>query len=83
VWARQIRQLHMTIPRSSFMCVVCARQGGPRGAVTCSTPNLFFLAVFADFAIFSSLLKIIPVLGIMVLVSTKYLKTLYILYSEW
>jgi hypothetical protein len=43
-------------------------------------PKICFLAVFA---IFSSLLKIISVLGIRVLVSTKYLKTLYILYSEW
>jgi hypothetical protein len=43
-------------------------------------PRNFFWAVFA---IFSGLLKIIPVLGIRVLVSTKYLKTLYILYSEW
>jgi hypothetical protein len=42
-----------------------------------------FLLFLADFAIFSGLLKIIPVLGIKVLVSTKYLKTLYILYSEW
>jgi hypothetical protein len=37
----------------------------------------------ADFAIFSGLLKIILVLGIRVLVSMEYLKTLYILYSEW
>jgi hypothetical protein len=43
-------------------------------------PEFFFGAVFA---IFSGLLKIIPVLGIRVLVSTEYLKTLYILYSEW
>jgi hypothetical protein len=43
-------------------------------------PQFFFWAVFA---IFSGLLKIIPVLGIRVLVSTEYLKTLYILYSEW
>jgi hypothetical protein len=51
-------------------------------------PKFFFWAVFfllflADFAIFSGLLKIILVLGIRVLVSTEYLKTLYILYSEW
>jgi hypothetical protein len=39
--------------------------------------------IWAVFAIFSGLLKIILVLGIRVLVSTKYLKTLYILYSEW
>jgi hypothetical protein len=45
-----------------------------------SAPGFFFWAVFA---IFSGLLKIIPVLGIRVLVSTEYLKTLYILYSEW
>jgi hypothetical protein len=43
-------------------------------------PIFFFGAVFA---IFSSLLKIISVLGIRVLVSMEYLKTLYILYSEW
>jgi hypothetical protein len=43
-------------------------------------PKFFFWVVFA---IFSGLLKIIPILGIRVLVSTKYLKTLYILYSEW
>jgi hypothetical protein len=42
-----------------------------------------FLLFLADFAIFSGLLKINPVLGIRVLVSTEYLKTLYILYSEW
>jgi hypothetical protein len=46
--------------------------------------NCIRLHVFlVDFAIFSGLLKIIPVLGIRVLVSTEYLKTLYILYSEW
>jgi hypothetical protein len=40
--------------------------------------------VFARFLLFlSDLLKIILVLGIRVLVSTEYLKTLYILYSEW
>jgi hypothetical protein len=38
---------------------------------------------YVDFDIFSGLLKIILVLGIRVLVSTEYLKTLYILYSEW
>jgi hypothetical protein len=43
-------------------------------------PDFFFWVVFA---IFSGLLKIIIVLGIRVLVSTEYLKTLYILYSEW
>ena len=42
-----------------------------------------FLLFLADFAIFSGLLKIISVLGIRFLVSTEYLKTLYILYSEW
>jgi hypothetical protein len=42
-----------------------------------------FLLFLADFAIFSGLLKIILVLGIRVLVSMEYLKTLYILYSEW
>jgi hypothetical protein len=50
--------------------------------------NLFFrngkfLLFLVDFAIFSGLLKIISVLGIRVLVSMEYLKTLYILYSEW
>jgi hypothetical protein len=57
--------------------VTCSIQG--------SAPKFFFWAFFAIFrgAIFSSLLKIIPVLGIRVLVSTEYLKTLYILYSEW
>ena len=59
------------------------------GYVQCSgqSPDLFFLGRFllflVDFAIFSSLLKIISVLGIRVLVSTEYLKKLYILYSEW
>jgi hypothetical protein len=59
----------------------------PLGYVQCSTtggsprqcPEIFFWLVFA---IFSGLLKIIPILGIRVLVSTEYLKTLYILYSE-
>ena len=48
--------------------------------------NIFFGHFFlflADFIIFSGLLKIISVLGIRVLVSTEYLKTLYILYGEW
>jgi hypothetical protein len=63
-------------------------QGGGAGMpplVTRSSPIFFgrFLLFLADFAIFSGLLKIISVLGIRVLVSTKYLKTLYILYSEW
>jgi hypothetical protein len=49
-----------------------------RGSGQC--PEICFWVVFA---IFSGLLKIIPVLGIRVLVSTEYLKTLYILYSEW
>jgi hypothetical protein len=48
--------------------------------VTRSAPKLFFWAIFA---IFSGLLKIIPVLGIRVLVTMEYLKKLYILYSEW
>jgi hypothetical protein len=43
-------------------------------------PEIVFRAIFA---IFSGLLKIISVLGIRFLVSTEYLKTLYILYSEW
>jgi hypothetical protein len=54
--------------------------------VTHSAPKLFFgqlLLFLADFSIFSGLLKIISVLGIRFLVSTEYLKTLYILYSEW
>jgi hypothetical protein len=42
-----------------------------------------FLLFLADFTIFRGLLKINPVLGIKVLVSTEYLKTFYILYSEW
>jgi hypothetical protein len=45
-----------------------------------SAPKIFFWAVFA---IFSGLVKIILDLGIRVLVSTEYLKTFYILYSEW
>jgi hypothetical protein len=65
-------------------------QGGGGGGQVCpplvthsvrgNTPNFVFGQFFA---IFSGLLKIIPVLGIRVLVSTEYLKTLYILYSEW
>jgi hypothetical protein len=51
----------------------------PPGYAQC--PKFFFFG--AVFAIFSGLLKIILVLGIRVLVSTKYLKKLYILYSEW
>jgi hypothetical protein len=85
-------------PSSSALCVVCIRRfprGVPGGAcmpplvtrsVRGSAPKFFFGWFFlflAEFSIFSSLLKIIPVLGIRVLVSTKYLKTLYILYSEW
>jgi hypothetical protein len=71
------------------LCASGAFLGGSQGGagmpplVTCSAgqrPEFFFWAVFA---IFSGLLKIIPVLGIRVLVSTEYLKTLYILYSEW
>jgi hypothetical protein len=42
-----------------------------------------FLLFLGDFSIFSDLLKIIVILWIRVLVSMKYLKTLYILYSEW
>jgi hypothetical protein len=42
-----------------------------------------FLLFLADFTIFRGLLKINSVLGIKVLVSTEYLKTFYILYSEW
>jgi hypothetical protein len=42
-----------------------------------------FLLFLAYFSIFSGLLKIISFLGIWVLVSTEYLKKLYILYSEW
>jgi hypothetical protein len=104
VWARQIRQLRLTIPRSSALFVSCAPGaflGGSRGGgagmpppsyaqhsapgvargrrVWGSAPKFFW----AVFAIFSGLLKIILVLGIRVLVSTEYLKTLYILYSEW
>jgi len=51
--------------------------------MTTASDNPSFFLFLEDFAIFSSLLKIIPVLGIRVLVSTEYLKTLYILYSEW
>ena len=43
--------------------------------VTRSAPDFVFGRFFS---IFSGLLKIISVLGIRVLVSTKYLKTLYI-----
>jgi hypothetical protein len=58
-----------------FFACVCV------GASDMTIPRWnFFWAVFA---IFSGLLKIILVLGIRVLVSTEYLKTLYILYSEW
>jgi hypothetical protein len=92
VWACQIRQLRLTIPRSSALFVSCAPGaflGGSQGGAGMpplvtrtfgAAPRIFFWAVFA---IFSGLLKIIPVLGIRVLVSTEYLKTLYILYSEW
>jgi hypothetical protein len=93
VWARQIRQLRLTIPRSSALFVSCvsgAFLGGSQGGQVCpppgyaqrsgQCPEIFFWAVFA---IFSGLLKIILVLGIRVLVSMEYLKTLYILYSEW
>jgi hypothetical protein len=99
VWAHQIRQLRLTIPRSSALFVSCvsgAFLGGPRGgryapppppgyvSVWGSAPKFFFGWFFLFFfAIFSGLLKIIPVLGIRVLVSMEYLKTLYILYSEW
>jgi hypothetical protein len=71
------------------MCVGHFPRGVPGGGQVCppwlraafgAAPQIFFWAVFA---IFSGLLKIIPVLGIRVLVSTEYLKTLYILYSEW
>jgi hypothetical protein len=71
-------------------CALGAFLGGSQGGecipplvkciVWASAPNFFLEEVFA---IFSSLLKIILVLGIRVLVSTEYLKTLYILYSEW
>ena len=57
------------------MCVGRFLRGVPGGGK--------FLLFLADFAIFSGLLKIIPVLGIRVLVSIEYLKELYILYSEW
>jgi hypothetical protein len=42
-----------------------------------------FLLFLTDFTIFRGLLKINPVLGIKVLVSTEYLIFFYILYSEW
>jgi hypothetical protein len=70
--------MRMTIPRSSALFVSCAPGsflGGSQGGR--------FLLFLADFGIFSSLPKIILVLGIRVLVSMEYLKTLYILYSEW
>jgi hypothetical protein len=65
-------------------------QGGGGGGQVCppgyaQRPKFFFgrfLLFLMDFAIISGLLKIIPVLGIRVLVSTEYLKTLYIFYSE-
>jgi hypothetical protein len=79
-------------PPSSALCVVCAERfprgvpGGagmpPPGYAQRSRQCLEFF-FWAVFAIFSGLLKIIPVLGIRVLVSTEYLKALYILYSEW
>jgi hypothetical protein len=79
------------------LCRVCVRRfprgvpgGGryaPPGLRSGQRPKNCFLGGFfifgQIFAIFSGLLKIIPVLGIRVLVSTEYLKTLYILYSEW
>jgi hypothetical protein len=83
------------IPCSSALVVSCAPGtllGGYQGGQVCSlivthcAPKLFFgqfLLFLADFSIFSDLLKIISVLGIRCLVSTEYLKTLYILYSEW
>jgi hypothetical protein len=80
------------IPRL-LLCVDGTFLGCPRGgryappwlrAAFGAAPRKFvFWAFLVDFAIFSGLLKIIMVLGIRVLVSTEYLKTLYILYSEW
>jgi hypothetical protein len=54
------------------LCAPGAFLGGPRGGQVCPPgyaqgPRFFFWAVFA---IFSRLLKIIPVLGIRALVST-------------
>jgi hypothetical protein len=81
-------------PSSSVVCVMCTRRfprGVPGGAVCPplftrsvrgSAPKFFFGRFFSIFSGFATL-KIIPVLGIRVLVSTEYLKTLYILYSEW
>jgi hypothetical protein len=77
------------------MCVGCFPRGVPGGgrysplvtrSVRGNAPKFFlggFCYFLADLAIFSGLLKIIPVLGIRVFVSTEYLKKLYILYSEW
>jgi hypothetical protein len=45
-------------------------------------PKFFFGRFLLFLADFATVLKIIPVLGIRVLVSTEYLKTLYILYDE-
>jgi hypothetical protein len=96
VWTPQILQLRLTIPRSSapfVSCAPCAFLGGSQGGQVCPPPppssyvqrsgkhpDFFF---WGGCFFFNGLLKIIPVLGIRVLVSMEYLKTLYILYSEW
>jgi hypothetical protein len=82
--------MRLTIPHSSAMFVsstlstfLWVSKGGSSmppwlRAVFGAMPQFIFFGVV--FAIFSDLLKIILVLGIRVLVSMEYLKTLYILY---
>jgi hypothetical protein len=58
VWACHIRQLRLTIPRSSESCVMCARHfprgvpGGPGMAPPgyVQRPKFFFLAFFSIFS---------------------------------
>jgi hypothetical protein len=58
VWARQIRQLRLTIPSVELsMCIGRFPRGVPGGAgmpplVTCSALEIFFWAVFAIFSRF-------------------------------
>jgi hypothetical protein len=66
VWACQIRQLRLTIPTSSALCVVCVRRfpGGSQGGqgwpplVTRNKKKIgAVFAILADFAIFSNFLN--------------------------